>query len=120
MRRKHTTYAALLPAPSGDLNAFQEENMEETFSRAIQSIWVRVTLVVVLAIALVFFFGLSPSEQRAVSLKVSYFAGFYAPAIMLGAVAGWLFLSRRIWWQATAWFLAATALLNLWLFWYRW
>lgn len=83
--------------------------MVRWFNAVRDNAWVRVGLLLVVALALLWTFGLTPRERLAVVHHAGYWVGVALPAVILGAAWGWIRFSVRQWLWVTAALLVVTA-----------
>jgi hypothetical protein len=78
-----------------------------------QSAIARATILVLVAVPLIFYFGFTPAERSTIGLTAAYYLGFYSPAAALAAIIGWLTWSWKWFWIAMGIGFGLTALLHL-------
>jgi hypothetical protein len=56
---------------------------------------------------------MTDAERTAIGLKLAFAAGYCLPAVILGAIWGWIKFSVRSWWISTLFLLGITAIIFL-------
>jgi hypothetical protein len=66
-----------------------------------RSVWIRVAVVGALIVVLAWTFGLTPRERLHVGLWLAYWAGYFAPALVIGGLIGFVTWNKRGWVMTT-------------------
>jgi hypothetical protein len=95
------------------LGCFLLEQKMAVRTAVAEKFWVRVAILLVPIIAAMAAYGIYTTTTRGAWLNELFFYAIFGalPAVMLGAVYGFLKYSRQSWWLSTLWILFFTTLI---------